>query len=87
MSLIKPESDETRKWATGLELRGLYYEGYTDNLQELLCKHSSATITTYGVRKSHSSKGALVECCVDNKENENVQVNMMASFYCHFIEM
>ena len=43
MSLVK--SDKTLQWATGLELCGLYYEGYTDNLQELLNKHSSATIT------------------------------------------
>ena len=30
-----------------------YYEGYVDNLSEILNKHAAATDTTYGVRRSH----------------------------------
>ena len=73
-------SDETPDWAIGLKPCGLYYEGYTDNLQELLNKHNSSTITTYSVRRSHScnkqsSRKALVESSVDNKENKQIQVS------------
>ena len=68
---------ETPEWANGLELRGVYYEGYTDNLEQLLNKHSSSTITTYGVRRSHSCNH-LVQS--DNKENEEMQVRSTKMF-------
>lgn len=81
-------SDETPDWAVGLKPCGLYYEGYTDNLQELLNKHNSSTITTYGVCRSHScnkqsSCKALVESSVDNKENEQIQGENEQIQVCH----
>ena len=39
------------EWAAALTRRGLYYEGYV-NLSEIFNKHTAATITTYGVRRS-----------------------------------
>lgn len=59
-------------WAIGLEPRGLYYEGYTDTLQELLNKHSSDTVTTYGIRKSHSCNKQSTKALVEDKENIQV---------------
>ena len=39
---------ESQQWTDGLNPCGLYYEGYTDDLQQMLTKHSSATVSTYG---------------------------------------
>ena len=38
------ETAQPPEWTTGLERRGFFYEGYTDNLQETLNKHSAATV-------------------------------------------
>ena len=40
-------------WTVGLCRRGVYYEGYTESLAELLTAHSVATVSTYGVRRSY----------------------------------
>ena len=76
--------DKTPGWAKGLKLVGVYYEGYTDNLQQLLNKHSSSTITTYGVRRSHSCKHSAGRPSLkayesgDNKENDvEIQVRLL----------
>ena len=42
-------------WAEGLHPRGNFYEGYVDNLQHTLDRHRSSTVTTYGVRRSHTT--------------------------------
>ena len=55
------------------------YKGYTDNLQELLNKHNSSTITTYGIHKSRTcnkqSSKVLIKRNVYNKENEQIQIS------------
>ena len=43
------------------------YEGWVDNLDELLSSHAKATVTCYGTRRSSKSSGIAVS--VDNKEN------------------
>ena len=58
-------------WTTGLQRCGYYYEGFTDNLQETLNKHSAATVTTYGICRSHTSNSSKV-----NKENRNPEVRI-----------
>ena len=42
---------DTQDW-TGVVC--IMTEGYTDNLEELLIKHSSSTVTIYGVHRSYS---------------------------------
>ena len=68
---LKVETAQLPEWTTGLERRGIFYEGYTDHLQETLNKHSVATVTTYGIRRSHSSTA-----CKVNKENKNPEVRI-----------
>ena len=46
---------ESQLWTEGLNPCGLYYEGYTDDLQLMLTKHSTATVSMYGVRRSHTN--------------------------------
>ena len=41
-----------------------YYEGWVDDLDELLSSHARATVTSYGIRRSQSGNTLLV-----NKEN------------------
>ena len=55
---------ESQQWTEGLNPCGLYYEGYTDDLQQMLTKHSSATVFTmsYGVRQSHTNHAAKDRC-------------------------
>ena len=52
-------------WAGGLTRHGMYYEGYVDNLLETLNKHTAATVTTYGVRRSRIANHSN-----EDKENE-----------------
>ena len=51
--------------AAGLTCCGVYYEGYVDNLSEILNKHAAATMTTYSVRRSHIANHSN-----EDKENE-----------------
>ena len=60
---------ENQQWTEGLNPCGVYYEGYTDDLQQMLTKHSSATVSTYGVRRSH------INHVVKNIDKENLDVN------------
>lgn len=66
---------EISEWMEGLSPCGLYYEGYTDDLQNLLTKHSSATVTTYGVRGSHINHAAAVTNDDDKENVDNKNVN------------
>ena len=54
-------------WSKGLQSNGTYYEGWVDNLDELLSSHAKATVTCYGTRRSSKPSGIAVS--VDNKEN------------------
>ena len=62
------------KWAAGLTCRGVYYKGYVDNLSEILKKHAAATVTTYGVRRSHIANHS-------NKDTENEVCLCTGYFY------
>ena len=68
---------ESQQWTDGLNPCGLYYEGYTDDLQQMLTKHSSATVSTYGVRRSHTNHA--VKCTdkenLDTSTSQNSKVN------------
>ena len=59
---------ESKQWTEGLNPCGLYYEGYTNDLQQMLTRHSSATVSTYGVRRSHTNHAAKSSLVI-NKEN------------------
>ena len=64
----------TMEWKEGLSPCGVYYEGYTDNLEQTLTKHSAATVTTYGVRRSHTCVNH-VNKTDDDEKKENVDTN------------
>lgn len=58
-------------WATkyGLQLCGLYYQGFVDNDEAVLTQHKMESVTSYGVRRSRqNSDGADPEPMAD-KEN------------------
>ena len=81
------DGDKTPGWASGLKLRGVYYEGYTDNLQRLLNQHSSCTITTYGVRRSRScsfAEQSSLKAHQDGDDKEN-DVGVQVRVKIHFI--
>ena len=54
------------EWTKGLHRRGEYYEGWVENVDELLSAHSAATVTCYGTRRSSGTQSA------ENKENEPI---------------
>ena len=47
---------------------GLYYEGFVDNLEEVLEGHRRCTMTSYGTRNSKKSNELQIEG--NNKEND-----------------
>ena len=57
-STPKEEKAGSLNWTTGLQHCGYYYGGFTDHLQETLNEHSMATVTTYGICQSHTSKSS-----------------------------
>ena len=54
-------------WFKGLTKVGLYYEGFVDNLEEVLEGHRRCTMTSYGTRNSKKSNELQIE---GNKEND-----------------
>ena len=54
-------------WSKGLQQRGVFFEGWVENLDQVLESHRKATVTSYGTR--HSSK---TSACND-KENDKPQ--------------
>lgn len=42
-------------WASGLQLKGNYFQGVIEDLESVLDRHRIATVTTYGVRKSRKN--------------------------------
>ena len=53
-------------WFEGLTKVGLYYEGFVDNLEDVLEGHRRCTMTSYGTRTSKKSNQIG-----DNKENDS----------------
>ena len=54
-------------WSKGLQRSGTYYEGWVDDLDELLSSHARATVTSYGTRRSSKSRSG--NTLLVNKEN------------------
>ena len=52
-------------WFKGLMKVELYYEGFVDNLEEVLEGHKRCTMTSYGTRNSKKSNKLG-----NNKEND-----------------
>ena len=73
------------KWAEGLSVAGLYYDGVVDecSLQGTLELHKRDTVSTFGTRSSRrvskDTKKALGESQVENIENGNVHQSEVAS--------
>ena len=62
-------------WARqySLKLRGTYYEGFVEDLESLLTKFKSETITTlYGIRRSRYMDGNSVDRIRENEENHTM---------------
>ena len=55
-------------WSAELAKVGLYYEGFVDDLEEILESHRRCTQTSYGTR--HSKKSTC-ETVISDKENED----------------
>ena len=55
-----------KDWSKGLQCNGTYYEGWVDNLDDLLSSHARATVTCYGTRRSSKTSGNAVPA---DKEN------------------
>ena len=57
-------------WVGGLSRVGEYYEGFVKNVDDLLAKHSTETVTTYGIRRSRK-----IGNTAGNKENHDLLVS------------
>ena len=71
----------TSTWQEGLKRVGEYYEGFVKmkNVDDLLAKHSTETVTTYGTRRSRtigvSSACLTSEASAGEKENHQSSVS------------
>ena len=52
-------------WSKGLQRRGVFFDGWVEDIDGVLDTHKKATVTTYGTRHSSKVSGAC-----SNKENE-----------------
>ena len=83
---------ESQLWTEGLNPCGLYYEGYTDDLQLMLTKHSTATVSTYGVRRSHTNHAAKsinkenLEPSTSQDSKVYDKINVITSLYSFFYQ-
>ena len=70
-------------WEEGLQRIGEYYEGFVKakNVDDLLAKHSTQTVTTYGTRRSR--KTGIPSACSNNEAEEKENHQPMVSFYAH----
>ena len=59
-------------WVGGLSRVGEYYEGFVKNVDDLLAKHSTETVTTYGIRRSRK-----IGNTASNKENHDSLVGTL----------
>ena len=71
--MLHTKRGNSNSWITRLDYRiTALCEGFTDNLQETLNKHSAATVATYGIRQSHTSNSSKV-----NKENKILRLEYL----------
>ena len=59
-------------WVGGLSRVGEYYEGFVKNVDDLPAKHSTETVTTYGIRRSRK-----IGNTASNKENHDSSVSTL----------
>lgn len=61
-------------WIEGLTRVGVYYEGFVKNIDDVLAKHSTETVTTYGIRRSRKIG------TTSNKENHDSSVSSYTAY-------
>ena len=52
LNFISENEMDSPSWAVGLCRSGTYYEGWVDDIDELLQLHSQETVTCYGTQRS-----------------------------------
>ncbi len=57
-------------WTKHLKRSGLYYEGWVDDVEQVLGIHKRATVTSYGTRRS-STASVAPSSATSDKEPEN----------------
>ena len=70
-------------WEEGLKSE--YYKGFLKNVYDLLAKHSTETVITYGTRRSRKIGATNEASLVEEKENRKSMVshlNIDLSIYC-----
>ena len=55
-------------WNRGLKCRGVFFEGWVEDLDQVLESHRKTTVTSYGTRRSSKTSAAC-----SNKENDQSQ--------------
>ena len=62
-------------WAGGLKQVGLYYEKYVENIDLIRQKHFTATVSSFGNRRSRSNANPVetqsINKCHDCNDKEN----------------
>ena len=79
-------------WSTGLQSNGTYYEGWVDNLDEVLSSHAKATMTCYGTRRSSKSRFGNtspidkenISTDIQQKVKYNVEIKLIATLIFDF---
>ena len=61
LNFISENEMDSPSWAVGLCRSGTYYEGWVDDIDELLQLHSQETVTCYGTRRSAKASGCTAE--------------------------
>ena len=65
--------EEYNDWMEGLKRVGVYHDGFVRNVDDVLAKHSAATVTTYGTRRSRNI-GPSVKGDKENKSSVSKKI-------------
>jgi len=65
--LVQHECTQLDKRA---EARGLYYEGFVEDIDSIRQKHQAATVSTYGIRRSRTNSLQTREVNSGDKGNK-----------------
>ena len=57
------------EWNAQLIKKGVYYEGWVDDVEQVIEDHKKATVTSYGTRRSTGTTKDTENCC----PNESVK--------------
>lgn len=58
-------------WTKNLKQSGLYYEGWVDDVEQVLDIHKRATVTSYGTRRSSTVSVIPSTAAASDKDTEN----------------